>query len=229
MALIKTAPIVSDLRGSIGGVTFSRSRHGLTARRRVKPTRGASDSQSRARAAFSIATAYWRTDLTESDRLAWNAAATTLNLRNALGEPSNPSGFGLFMRINLPRMIGGPALTDTPPAVLIAQWPSVYIYWNEGALRFQLLSVINQFPVERGTIRWWFSPDFSPSRYHPGGPWTYDHAELYMNGMPISIELTPSPPSFRPCRRFYQIRVQQFVGNAFSTKITFPAYCPPAP
>lgn len=228
MALIKTAPIVSDLRGSIGGVTFTRTRHGLVARRRIKPTLGQSNSQTRARAAYSQAVLFWRDGLSEQNRLDWNTAGRSLTLRNKLGDPLQPSGFQLFLRSALSAAIISRALPTAPPVPLLEPFPSYVLSWNEGADTVDLNSLTNQPPLTSGALIWWSSPDLSPSVYSPRGPWTFIDAEVYTAGIAIDLSFGPFTYRMRPCRRFYRIRAHSFPGGV-SSLVTIPILIPAEP
>lgn len=91
--------IISDARGSFGGVTGSRNRSGLYFRARVKPTQVPSSPRSRARAILGGQPATWYA-LTDLQRAAWNGVADSWTAVNKLGETIKLSGFAWFCRSN---------------------------------------------------------------------------------------------------------------------------------
>ena len=228
MALVKTSPIISDIRGSIGGVCFSRSRHGVTIRRSITPTKGQSNTQSLSRAYYTQAIAYWRTTLTDDQRLAWNAAAQTITFRNRLGDPTQPSGFQVFMRSALNSVAGFHTFHATPPSPLVYQFPLHTISWDEAADEILFESPTNQFAAHTTYIIYSVSPDFPPSVYSPRGPWTYAGVIGFLPNIPFSEQLLPAAVRMRPCRRFYRMRAYTIAG-AFSGTETLSIFIPPTP
>lgn len=119
MALIKPSPLVNDIRGSVGGVTFGRNSAGMFARAKVTPVNPDSPRQIDIRAKFGIATIGWRSTLNQTQRDAWNLLGTTTFFKNALGDDYNPSGIQLFIRSSVLLQIAGETPVVTPPATAI--------------------------------------------------------------------------------------------------------------
>lgn len=119
MALIKPSPLVNDLRGSVGGVTFGRNSAGMFARAKVTPVNPDTAAQIDIRAKFGIATIAWRAQLTQTNRDAWNLLGTTTFFKNALGDDFNPSGIQLFIRSSVLLQLAGQSLVFTPPATAV--------------------------------------------------------------------------------------------------------------
>lgn len=115
MAIIEVGPIVSDIRGSINGVTFGRNPAGLFARQRVVPVNPNTPLQVRRRAELAQASIGWRNDLSQPQRDAWNALGSVTIFKNALGQDFNPSGIMLFIRSNVLRLIANQGPVDDPP------------------------------------------------------------------------------------------------------------------
>lgn len=105
---------ISDARGSVGGVTASRNRSGAYLRKRVKPTQVPSDPRSRARADLASQASAW-TALTDAQRAAWNAVATTWTGVNKLGETIKLSGFNWFTKANATAALAGTGPFTTAP------------------------------------------------------------------------------------------------------------------
>lgn len=121
MAIYKPGPIVSDIRGSIGGTTFGRNRAGLFARRRVSPTNPNTPLQQEIRSQFAVSTNNWRTLLTQAQRDGWNDLGTTTIFKNAIGEDYNPSGIQLYVRTSMMQQVTDqPLVTTAPPTAVYA-------------------------------------------------------------------------------------------------------------
>jgi len=228
MALVKTSPIISDIRGTVGGVCFSRSRHGVTIRRAITPTKGQSNAQSLSRTAYSQAVDFWRNGLTEANRIAWIDAAKTITFRNRLGDPTQPTGFQLYLRSALASLHSAFTFPFLPPDPLLAPFPEHVISWHEGTDRVMFSSPTNQDPPQFGLVNYWSSPDFSPSIYSPRGPWTFAGTISYQDNDPFDEPLLPIAIRMRPCRRFYRMRSWSLSAN-FSSLITLSILIPEAP
>lgn len=108
---------VSDVRGSLGGITASRNRAGNYLRARVKPTQVPSDPRSRARADLGSQASAWQA-LTSVQRDAWNDVATVWTSVNRIGESIKLSGFGWFCKANASLALGGQAAVTAPPTTI---------------------------------------------------------------------------------------------------------------
>ena len=106
MALTKLA-IPGPTSGSIGGVTFSRNRGGAYMRVRATPTNPNTPLQQAVRSIMAGLASVWITGLTALQRQAWDAYAFNVPLPNALGDPVNVGGIGMFMRSNVGRVAAG--------------------------------------------------------------------------------------------------------------------------
>jgi hypothetical protein len=120
MALVRFGGGVSEIRGSIAGNVFARSRAGATVRNRIKPINAPTLRQDAIQALFSLAVASYRL-LSASQVQEWadyaeqNFAGARLN---ALGEPYTPSGEQMFMEINMNSQLRGGSILDKPSANL---------------------------------------------------------------------------------------------------------------
>lgn len=116
MALIKTGPIVAEIRGSIGGVTFARNRGGQYARNRSVPLNPQTTRQVAVRQEFGNLSNIWSTALSPAQRTEWSTYAANVPLVNSLGESRNVSGINMFSRGNALLLDTGGALADDGPA-----------------------------------------------------------------------------------------------------------------
>lgn len=90
---------VAEMRGRLGGTIFSRNAGGPYAKNMANPTNPQSTKQLAVRAFFSSCATAWQ-DLTQMQRDAWNAAATTLPFINSIGLPYYLTGKGLYIKSN---------------------------------------------------------------------------------------------------------------------------------
>lgn len=133
MAIIEVGPIVSDIRGSINGVTFGRNPAGLFARQRVIPVNPNSPLQVLRRGQLAQTAIGWRNQLSQARRDAWNALASVTTFKNALGQDFNPSGIMLFIRSNVLRLIVGETPVLDPPVQATIQLGTLTVVHTTGA------------------------------------------------------------------------------------------------
>lgn len=122
MAIFTTAIPVSDIRNSIGGVTFSKGPFGNFIRERVIPTNPQSSGQADVRGNFTTLATAWR-GLTDNQRAAWAAYAATVQKTNSLGQPYNPlplnafiSGNSVALQAGAPQVSAGPTTPGLSPS-----------------------------------------------------------------------------------------------------------------
>lgn len=115
MATVRFGQGVAEMRGSIGGTTFSRSRNGATARNRTVPVNPNTQSQSDLRYLFSQIAQRWA-QLTTPQREQWDDYAGLITyLTNRLGEAYTPSGRQMFQTCNTNLVLANSLLNPGPP------------------------------------------------------------------------------------------------------------------
>lgn len=122
MAKFLPGPVVSEVRGSVGGTTFTRNRFGPVMRQRVKPVVSTTEYALAAKARMTTETQAWQ-GLTAAQKLAWNEYAAGNPIVGSLGEQQIGTGHIAFVGINTRiAMVGTGALlvppVGTPPAPL---------------------------------------------------------------------------------------------------------------
>jgi hypothetical protein len=113
--MILKSPIIASGSGSIAGVTFSHNRGGLYVRARTIPTNPNTVFQQAVRGFMSQLNVLWSTVLTPSQRAQWDSYAEAVPLPNALGDPRNVGGKGMYIRGNVPRLQVGLLRVDDGP------------------------------------------------------------------------------------------------------------------
>lgn len=116
MAIIKAGPIIGDIRGSIGGQTFSRNRFGAYSRQRVVPVNPSSARQNAVRVAMNQLQVNFRTLLTAAQQNAWRDYAQGTPTLNRLGDSIHLTAINMFIRANVIKLLAGEASVDDAPS-----------------------------------------------------------------------------------------------------------------
>ena len=103
------------MSGSTDGIVASHNRGGTYFRNRATPTNPNSPQQAAVRAIFRQLGAAWRDTLTAAQRAAWDTYALNTPIPNALGDPINVGGLGMYQRGNVARLQAGLARVDDGP------------------------------------------------------------------------------------------------------------------
>jgi hypothetical protein len=99
MAKIQYGALVTELKGKIGGTVFQSGRYGFQVRNKPTPIRTASRTQSAVRSTILTISKAWR-DLTEPQRLAYDAIAPSWPAVDAFGNPMLLTGYNVFCKTN---------------------------------------------------------------------------------------------------------------------------------
>ena len=99
MARIKFSSLVNDIRGSVGGVTFSRNANGAYTRNRTKGTNRKSVGQLAVRALFTGLSSAYR-NLDTQDMQTFIDQAKNYPYKNKVGISSQYTGNQLYMKLN---------------------------------------------------------------------------------------------------------------------------------
>jgi hypothetical protein len=162
--------IVSEIRGSINGVTFARNRYGLYARSKASPVQPRTPAQAQRRAQLTVLSQRWRT-LQENIRAEWRALADELTRSDALGLTYRLSGLQAYLQFNLWRALLSLPAQDNPPPQLDAPNPITITNLNYIVQGEELELVFTPSPYA-GALAVWATAPFSrgvnfvaPSRY----------------------------------------------------------------
>lgn len=114
MARVKYGALITDLAGSIGGITFQKNSSGSIAKLRNKTPLNPSLSQSDQQVALSKLVALWST-LSQAYQDNWAALAAAHTHFNAWGKETTLNGFQWFMSCNLNLISAGwDPISDAP-------------------------------------------------------------------------------------------------------------------
>jgi len=111
--LFKSA-LVTQISGSVGGMTGSHNRGGMYFRSRAIPTNPNTAAQITARANLSTLAGFWGA-LSDAQREAWNLYAANVPKINALGDSIYLSGQQWFIAMNTVRVRAGGSLVYAAP------------------------------------------------------------------------------------------------------------------
>lgn len=115
MAKIKLGIVVTDIRGSINGVTFSRGRGGAIARTKVTPVNANTPRQAAARQAFAQNARDFSNVLTDGQRAAYKSLAENNPVTNIFGDTNILTAIALFGSVNnVRRNLDLASLSDAP-------------------------------------------------------------------------------------------------------------------
>jgi hypothetical protein len=109
------SPLISQASASLGGATFSKNRGGNYVRAKVAPVQPRTVAQQSVRANLATLAQTWKS-LSSEDVAAWNSAASSVTLKDSLGNAYTPSGIDLFISCNRNLSDIGETSINTPAA-----------------------------------------------------------------------------------------------------------------
>lgn len=123
MALVRYGAAVSEIRGSINGAVFYRTRSGATIRNRVTPVNPNTMNQAQIRYLFAyVASEFSKLDKNQKEE--WTEYAKSLSFwKNRLGESYTPSARQVFQYSNLNLILSTTGLAAVSPG-------SIQYIWN---------------------------------------------------------------------------------------------------
>jgi len=108
---------VSAIRGSIGGITYSKNANGAYAKAKSQPANRNSDSQQDNRNTFGAVARKWK-DLTDSQQKSFIDQVKSFPYIDRNGQSSFYTGFQLFVKVNSQlNLLGLPGVSNMQPPV----------------------------------------------------------------------------------------------------------------
>jgi len=123
MAKILYTAAVGDARGKLGGIVFGSGKYGGFLQQKPVPRNPFSEPQAILRAHMRLLGWRWSYWLTQDQRNAWIARATTIMLTDPRFGTYYLSGWGLFVKVNQSLKLINATLLDDPPADLACGSP----------------------------------------------------------------------------------------------------------
>ena len=111
------SPILSAASASLGGATFAKNRGGNYIRKRVAPVQPRSPAQQAVRASLAAISGSWKS-LTAAQIAGWSALASTITLKDSLGNSYIPTGNQLFTGLNVTLTTIASATITAPPGAV---------------------------------------------------------------------------------------------------------------
>lgn len=150
MAKVIYGDIITDMRGSQGGTTYSRNRSGSYKKTKPIPTYRNTLAQQFTRGNLTEVASAWR-GLTVSQRAGWDALAATIPLVNTLGETYFASGFNLHMNLNTSLLsIGEARISAAPVQPIIVPFTTFSVVCDASAQ--SVIATYTPTPVTAGLI-----------------------------------------------------------------------------
>lgn len=177
MALIRST-ILSAIRGSINGTTFSQNRYGAYARNRTNPSNPNTVAQQNARAALANSAQAFKT-LTALELVAWQNYAAATPVTNRLGETVTLSAIAWYNKINgFRRFVGASPTNSAPPTP--GQAENIAVTGQtiaDGASSDPNSVSVNGYEMGDTTAAsiyaMWISPPQSQGVFFYNGPWYF--------------------------------------------------------
>lgn len=121
--------LVTQMSGSVGGMTGSHNQGGLYLRSRAVPVNPQTAAQTTVRNALASLSAAYAQALTASQRQAWETYQAQVPLTDALGDPRQVGAIGMYQRSNVPRLQQGtlPRVDDGPTIFSLASFTDVTV------------------------------------------------------------------------------------------------------
>lgn len=126
MARVEYGPVVTRIRGAVGGLVFQRIGTTDSVRLNGYNRRNSWDSSLETTNQFRVVANTWKT-LTPSERVTWYDNAPSWPAFDKWGEPRNLSGYQLFLFVNRNLLVIGIDLTRTLPPYYTPEWACDYI------------------------------------------------------------------------------------------------------
>lgn len=109
------SPIISEASGTVGGAVYAKNRGGNYIRARVVPVQPRTPAQVAVRAAFTSASKAWGT-LTDVARAGYTSLASSITLRDSIGNAFKPTGDQLFVSLSQTLTALGKPTVIVPPS-----------------------------------------------------------------------------------------------------------------
>ncbi len=109
--------LVTQMSGSVGGITGAHNQGGLYFRSRAIPVNPSTAQQTAVRNALTVLTSRWSSTLTDAQRTAWAVYNDNVTIIDRLGDARHIGAIGHYLRSNIPRLQAGLDVVDDGPTV----------------------------------------------------------------------------------------------------------------
>jgi len=125
MAQVTYGPTITELTGSIGGVTYQKNTSGNIAKLRSNPTVNPTSLQATYHTRLAKLVSFWPT-LSQADKDLWDAHALAHDHLTAWGETKTLSGYQWFLSCNLYHLNTSPTPLSHPEAWVVYNPPQAF-------------------------------------------------------------------------------------------------------
>jgi len=131
MARIIYGSIITDIKGSIGGITYQKNGSGSIARLKPRKTKANTQKQRDQQPRLKGIQREWN-ELTLANKILWNDFASVNNKIGLDGNPKTLTGYQWFLTINQNRaLFGDTSLLDPPVYEIVNPINSISLTWDE--------------------------------------------------------------------------------------------------
>lgn len=142
MAIVTPSELFSSIRGSIGSTTFSQSRAGLIAKRKVLGHKNYTTKQANILKVQCWVASQWQ-NLSAVNQNLWNDYADLYPQIDRFGVTKNLSGFNWFVHVNNLKVVYDNVILESPPSRVAAEIPPAFTVNNY----FDSLSITLDAPI----------------------------------------------------------------------------------
>lgn len=172
MGIIAYGPLASEVRGSVGGTTFTRGPFGTVVKNRTAPLNIATARREPFRSRLSMCASRWTNVLTQNQRDDWDTLAANTTFTNALGQEYHPTGLNLYIRTNALFYWKYLAWIDAAPASATGETVELeYDFIAGPQVRARLANGV----TDAHDVVFWISGGYPISRTFHSGPYFYDY------------------------------------------------------
>lgn len=137
MALLKMGAIVTQISGKVGGQTFGKGKYGQYLKNTGSYINAKTPKRTGINSLLATVTSFWRT-LTNAERDLWDVATANFPYTNRLGLVVTYSGFNLFTKFNVNRLLVKQTILLVPPSPTTVSQPT----------SFTMVPTINTFVIQ---------------------------------------------------------------------------------
>jgi len=223
MARIKLGPVVTDIAGSIGGLTFQRNPYGIIARAKPVPIRKDTAAQLSIRIHLRTAQNAWRA-LSDNARLQWGRFPNFSGQSIRRDKSILISGYSLFLMYQLYHLINDQALYTT---IAYAPLPDIPVFQElsfSGAVLYAIFSDVID-PAELFFILKLGYPHLTEQKYNLRGirfikaPWSSTASFAITSSYVKAFGLIPPELSYISYSFRYFSTVSPVVSGVFTGNI----------
>jgi len=148
MALIQTSSLISSIKGSVGGVTYSSNKSGLVVKKRLTGKKSVNSKQLSALNLSKGVIATW-SSLSYGVKTDWSDFSSLYTFTDKFGVTKTLTGMNWFMSVNMNRTLLGVAIVTIPPTYEVpSALPPFYINMSDTTIEIVWADVVDDSMVD---------------------------------------------------------------------------------